>query len=64
MIIVDEFGRWKCIMNLYVESQEKKLDKQQLNGKLVCVAYLVYIVWKWYDMPSTYVVMVLLDDED
>ena len=61
MIIVDEFGRWKCIINLYVESQEK-LDKQWLNGKLVCFAYLVYIVWKWYDMPPTYAIMILMDN--
>ena len=62
MINVDEFGRWKCVMNLYVQGQEN-WKNCGFDGKFVCFVYLMYILRKWYDMPPTYVVMTLIGDE-
>ena len=34
-----------------------------LGRKLVYCVYLMYIRWKWYDMPPNYVVVILISDE-
>ena len=43
MIIVDEFGRCKRIMDLYVEGQENWISSGLMESLNVCISY-VYCV--------------------
>ena len=61
MIIFDEFGRWKCIMNLYVEGWEDWISSSLMESLNVCISYVYRVKMVW--MPPMYVVMILMDNE-
>ena len=63
MISIDEFGCWKCVMNLYVKDWKNWMNCD-FGGKFTCFVYFMYILYMGgrndYDMFPNGIIMILI----